>query len=228
MLPPGLGEGFGVISYETYHGLVVNRISLCEKRTAVIVVAFPAFVASLTYPTPCPSDRFMLRRSRQLHLIHGMLFAEQLSAFPAIDATIAPTQPLPAHRLGARIVGRSSLPMFLRDDLVRVSHPYAGLCTDIHTASLLCRRTRRGGGVVRFENVQPLQFLVQDRQRLKPFRLGHLVLEPCLDLILLDFLEIGVVVVKVSDDCASGSGRTLDEECSRHVVPVQLEQSNLT
>jgi hypothetical protein len=58
---------------------------------------------------------------------------------------------------------------------------------------------RRRGGVVGLEDVEALELLVQDGERLELLCLLHLRLEPVLDLILLFLDEVLVVVVEVSD-----------------------------
>jgi hypothetical protein len=57
---------------------------------------------------------------------------------------------------------------------------------------------RRRGRVVGLEDVETLELLVQDSERLELLCLLHLRLEPVLDLILLFLDEVLVVVVEVS------------------------------
>jgi hypothetical protein len=60
------------------------------------------------------------------------------------------------------------------------------------------RRGRRRRGVVGLEDVEALQLLVEDGEGLELLRLGHLHLEPRLDLVLLLLDQVLVVVVEVS------------------------------
>jgi hypothetical protein len=56
---------------------------------------------------------------------------------------------------------------------------------------------RRARYLIRFEDIQILEFLIEDGQRLKALGFDHLGLEPILDFILLDLLQIFVVVVQM-------------------------------
>lgn len=156
----------------------------------------------------------MLRRPRQLHLVHGMLLAEQLAALAAVDAAVGRVEALPARRLQADIVRSTGLPVLLRHDFIRIGR--SGVLLDgitIVTSRLPARACRGGGGeevLVGLEDVEPLELLVQDGQRLEALGLLHLRPEPGLDLILAVVLEVLVRVVKVS-------GRVLIERKFRHV-----------
>lgn len=69
------------------------------------------------------------------------------------------------------------------------------------------RRSGRGGrrgGCVGLEDVEALEFLVEDGERLEALCLFHLVLEPVLDLVLLDVLQVLVVVVEVPVELQQG------------------------
>ena len=89
-----------------------------------------------------------------------------------------------------------SLPVFPCDFLVWVS-PKLGKfwyrCT-------ICgiRERRRGGRIVRFENFEPFELLVEYSERLELLRLGHLRLEPRLDFILFFLNQVLVNVVQMS------------------------------
>ena len=57
---------------------------------------------------------------------------------------------------------------------------------------------RRGRGVVGLEDIEALELLVKDGERLEILRLVHLRLEPRLDFILLLLDQVLVVVVEMS------------------------------
>ena len=59
-------------------------------------------------------------------------------------------------------------------------------------------RARR---LIGFEDIEPLELLIEDRQWLELLRFDHLCLEPILDFILLHLLQTLVVIVKVSMVC---------------------------
>ena len=63
------------------------------------------------------------------------------------------------------------------------------------------RKRRRGRCIVGLEDVEALELLVENSEGLKFFGLDHLLLEPILDLILLDLFEVFVVVIEVSLLC---------------------------
>ena len=52
--------------------------------------------------------------------------------------------------------------------------------------------------VVRFENIEALKLLVENRQWLEFLRLDHLRLEPILDLVLFYLFKVLVIVVEMS------------------------------
>jgi len=142
-----------------------------------------------------------------------MLLAEQLAALAAVDAAVGRVEALPARRLQADIVRSTGLPVLLRHDFIRIGR--SGVLLDGITivTSRLPARACRGGGeevLVGLEDVEPLELLVQDGQRLEALGLLHLRPEPGLDLILAVVLEVLVRVVKVS-------GRVLIERKFRHV-----------
>ena len=69
--------------------------------------------------------------------------------------------------------------------------------TGVRCTARVGRRWRRWRAV-RFEDVKPLEFLVQYGERLEFLRLDHLLLEPILDFVLLFFDEILVIIVKMA------------------------------
>ena len=56
----------------------------------------------------------------------------------------------------------------------------------------------RSRWLIGLEDIEALELLIENSQRLKFLSFDHLCFEPILDFILLDLLEILVIVVKVS------------------------------
>lgn len=146
-----------------------------------------------------------------------MLIAEQLSALPAIDIAVRRAKPLPTSRIRATIVGPMSLPVVAFNDFIWIWWGSLLRCS-------LGNEIGRAWSIIRLENIQTLELLVQNRQRLEFFGFDHLGLEPILDFILLDFFEVFVIVVKMSM-------RTQQPNpiLSRRVsLPVELQQCDLS
>jgi hypothetical protein len=81
----------------------------------------------------------------------------------------------------------------------------------------------RRRGVVRFEYVEALEFLVQNCERLEFLRLLHLRLKPVLDFILLFFHKVLMIIIEMS----STVKLWLMEMTYTATIPVQLQQSDL-
>lgn len=144
----------------------------------------------------------MLSQSRQPHLIHGMFVTEEFATFPTVDASICGTQTSAAHWVRTSPIRSMSLPVRAGDGLIRIYRSRGwdwdgGRC---RSRSRLWSRSGRVGAlfVIRIEDVELLQFLVEDRERLKLLRLHHLRFEPCLDFVLLHGLEMFVCVVEMA------------------------------
>ena len=60
----------------------------------------------------------MLRRPRQLHLVHRVVLAEKLPTFPTIYLAICRVETFPAEGLRTNIVRTGLLPMGLSHHLV--------------------------------------------------------------------------------------------------------------
>jgi hypothetical protein len=144
-----------------------------------------------------------------------MVLAEQSSAFPAVDVAIDGSKPLPTCRLGTDVVVSRLLPMCSGHHLVGVWSRFRGSCP---IAGDHDRWECRSRYIVGLEDVQALELLVDDSQRLKPLRLYNLLVEPVLDLILLDFGELLMIIVEVSVSCQ------LCGLCTHmSLVPIQLQ-----
>lgn len=126
-----------------------------------------------------------------------MVLTEQLSTLSAIDLAICRIQPFSAERLRAHIIRSRLLPMRPRHHLVRVN-PWRleGSCWGRGADSR--EDCRSGRNIIRFEHIQPLQLLIKDCEGLELLGLDHLGLEPIFDLVLFDFFEVLVGIVKVS------------------------------
>ena len=85
-----------------------------------VIIARSGLVAGFADPTPEAADRLMLCRSRKLHLIHGVLLAEELATFSAIDVAVHTTQSCLANGVRASTILSISLPVIPRDRLVRI------------------------------------------------------------------------------------------------------------
>lgn len=120
-----------------------------------------------------------------------MLVAKQLPALPAIDIAIRRTKPLPTSRIRATIVGPMSLPVVAFDDFIWI---WGGSLLGCSAGD----KVGRAWSIIRLENIQILEFLVQNRQRLESLGFDHLRLKPILDFVLLYFFEVFVIVVKMS------------------------------
>lgn len=84
------------------NGFPAHFLEICEMITfcsTMINVAFAALVASLAHSKPVSAHWLPIGRSRQLHLIHGVLFAEQLTTPATIDVAIGPAQTSSAKRV---------------------------------------------------------------------------------------------------------------------------------
>lgn len=57
---------------------------------------------------------------------------------------------------------------------------------------------RRSRGIVRLEDIQTLELLIQNSEGLKTFCFDHLCLEPVFNFILLDLFQVLVVVIQMS------------------------------
>jgi len=128
-----------------------------------------------------------------------MVLAEELSALSAIDLAIGRVQSFPAHRLRTDIIRPGSLPMRPRYHLVRVNlRRLRGFCWG--RGADTWKRYRRRRSIVRFKHIQALQLLVEYGERLELLGLDHLGLEPVLDFILFDLLEVFMGIIKVSKE----------------------------
>jgi len=68
-----------------------EELRVRSDEPVVIAVAGTTLEACLTDSTPDSSHWLMLRRARELHLIHGVFFAKELSAVTTIDLAICRT-----------------------------------------------------------------------------------------------------------------------------------------
>src|SRR5436305_2002261 len=93
---------------------------MIPPEACLVVVACSGLVACLAHPAPISTYWFMLRRSRQLHLIHCVLITKELPTMPAVHTSVCGCKPLPAHGFGAGVVRPMSLPVLLGDGFVRV------------------------------------------------------------------------------------------------------------
>ena len=161
-------------------------------EASLVIVALPRLVAGLAYPAPYSPDWLMLCRSGQLHLVHGVFLAEKLPAMPAVDVPVHAGQPFSAHGLGADIIGSRGLPMFLGNDFIRIRWrgPGRGRRRVKGVASLRPGGRWRRALVIRLEDIKAFELLIENGERLEPFSLDHLRLEPVFDFVLSFVLEI--------------------------------------
>lgn len=93
--------------------------------------------------------------------------------------------------------------MLAGDEFVRIDGGHGGhiaLCgwaLGAAEAPKAARADQQGGGVG-LEDVEAAQFLVDDREWLEFLGLEHLLVEPCLDFVLLHFRQLLVGIVNVS------------------------------
>lgn len=120
-----------------------------------------------------------------------MFVTKQLSTFPAIYASIGRRKPLPTRWLRASVVDSMSLPMGAGYDLVWIGW------YDVRSGSSGSKiwRLRSIFGI---KYIQAFEFLVENGQRLEPFGLDHLCLEPVLSFDLFDLLKVLVSIVQMS------------------------------
>lgn len=143
-----------------------------------------------------------------------MLFAEQSTALPAVDSGLTSAEShwrggngAGAEGVRADIAVCGSLPVRAGNVLVWVSADGGGLVDGDMGGGA---GGRVGGvvggvrGVVRLEDIEAFEFLVEDGEGLKLLGLVHLRLEPILDLVLLLDNQVLVRVVEVSSDSSSG------------------------
>ena len=69
-----------------------------------------------------------------------------------------------------------------------------------------CRGRRSRHGIIRFKHIKPLEFLVEQCERLEALRFCELSLEPVFYFVLFDFFEVLVYVVEVSVGGEEGRG----------------------
>src|ERR1700733_1840780 len=122
---------------------------MIPPEACFIVVAFSGLIACLAHPAPISSYWFMLRRSRQLHLVHCVLITKELPTMPAVHTSVCGCKPLPAHGFGAGVMRAMSLPVLLGDDFVwiyrrnrRPRRRYGCRCRDVGIAAVPCTRRR--------------------------------------------------------------------------------------
>lgn len=133
----------------------------------------------------------MLGRPGELHLVHGMFVAEKPSTFSTVNLSIRLDESLPTRWLRAAIVRSRFLPVFPSNNFIWIRlRWFWNRCS--------CRSSRRARGLVRLENIQPLELLIEHSQWLKSFSLDHLSFEPVFNFILFDHFQIFVNIVKVS------------------------------
>ena len=110
-----------------------------------------------------------------------MFLAEQPPALPAVDAAVHRTEAPAADGLRADVVAPRPLPVFSCYQLVGVDNRLWLLRRP------WCRRRGQGLCFVRLEDLEATELLVDHRERLKPFRLENLLVEPGLDVVLFYF-----------------------------------------
>lgn len=96
----------------------------------------------------------MLRRSRQFHLVHGMLLAEELPALATVNAAIRGIQAFSARRLQTDIIQSANLPVILRNDVFGVQYSRRLVVARLGPGGPTCTNGRVMV-LVRFKNVQP-------------------------------------------------------------------------
>lgn len=153
----------------------------------------------------------MLGLAGQFHLVHGVFLTEEPAALSAVDSLLAASQGhLRARnrsfaggiRTGISIA--QALPVRAGDFLLRVSADggwlTCGMSGDGAAGGVgdWGRRGRGRGGIIRLEDIEALELLVEDGEGLELLGLVHLLLEPGLDLVLLLDDEVLVGVVEMS------------------------------
>ena len=180
-----------MISFQAFSKVSSAPSNNHASRLTVVIVSLSRFEASFAYPAPYASYRFVLRRPRELHLVHRMFLTEQFSTLPAVHTPVRACQSLPTLGLRAHIIWSASLPVFSGDYLIRIQlDRFSGGLTGHWSA-------RRRSFIVRFKDIETLEFLIEHCKRLELLCFDHLRLEPVLDFILPYFLQILMSVVEM-------------------------------
>ena len=149
-----------------------------------------------------------------------MLFAKQLPTFPAVHVPIDPTKPFPTHWIRTGVIGVVSLPMLPRDELIRIYDSRNGWFGSRGSAVGGDASTGRGSALlIRLENIQTLEFLIEYRQGLELFGFDDLTLEPIFDFILFNILQVPVGVVEMAIKVSVRIGATTR---TVRAIPVEL------
>lgn len=196
LLPANVGEGLRMAALES----------------AVVVVAIAALVAGFADSAPEAPDWLVLGGAGELHLVHGVLIAEQLPAVAAVDVAVCGAQSFAAERVGAGVVARGALPVGLGNGVIGINDSRVGrrrsgsgsrgrrgmarrYSSGVDSRG---RRAREVDNAIRFKDIEAFELLVENGERLELLGLFDLLFKPVLDFVLFGFLEILVVVVQVS------------------------------
>lgn len=165
---------------------------MIPDNTMMIIIPLSTLVASLADPTPIPPHRLMLRTPAEPDLIHRMLLTKELPTLPTIDTTIDDAQRALTSRVETEIIAVGLLPVSAGDVEVRVALLLLLLVW------LLVALLRVTGEVVRLEDVEALQLLVQHCDRLERFGFQHALAEPRGDVVFFQRFDFGVRIVEVA------------------------------
>lgn len=128
-----------------------------------------------------------------------MFLAKQLPALATIDGPIEGTEWFLTNGVEAGVVECSPLPVGTSYGEIGVS--VFGACAPVFDRGEGGGTRERWRGVVGFENIETFEFLAKHGDGLKGFGLQHAFAEPGADVVLFDFFNFFVEVVKMASYC---------------------------
>jgi hypothetical protein len=83
--------GLQILLIDHFPAHFAEEVEVIALEPGVIIIARATFIARLAHATPQPADGFMLCRAGKLHLIHGVLLTEELTAVSTVDLPVHST-----------------------------------------------------------------------------------------------------------------------------------------